>query len=321
MELSDIFTNGSVVNLSTSIWRARTKIVPQDLEIPDSADVRRVLSLGVHRLAPTEAFEPILAAEREARKVLESNSLAFRMIQGARYVPNDRLPGVFAQLKEKREKFDGAVSDFCASYQEIRTAQEASIRAGLTDVLRDPTVPDEVWQAKVDRVWQRIDAAYPSGRELIGKFSMGWSVFLLRSVNPELQKVLGEETAPVKSILQGMVEGLRSEVEEKLGDVMALIMRGGKYTAKTTNSALAVIERVEALNIINDSTLNEQCRRIRELLKKMQGDDISQDTKDRVIEGLSEVKGILSTDMETAIAEAERSLTSFGQRRLIADAA
>jgi ribosomal protein S3AE len=306
LELNDIFRNGSVVSLSASIWRARTKIVPQDLEIPDSAEVRRVLALGSHRLAPMEAFKDIHLAEREARLLLEANSLSFRMIPGARYVPDDRLPQVITDLKGKRDAFDDAVSAFCANYEEMRSSQEACIKAALREVLED--------DAKVEKVWSRIESVYPSARELIGKFSLGWSIYTLQSVNPKLAQAIGEETAPVRSILQGIVEWLRGDVQEKLGAVMELVTRGGKYTAKTTNAAIAVLDRVDALNIIGDSTLKAQTERIRQLLKTM-NDEVSQEQKERFVTGLSDVQKILSEDMETAIKEAEANLTGFGQRK------
>jgi hypothetical protein len=309
MELNDLFRSGSVIQISVSIWPARTKIHPQDLDIPDSAQVREVLALGSHRLAPKAAFEEIRRAEREARLVLESNSLSFRMIQGARYVPDDRLPKVIEDIKAKRDQFDDAVSAFCADYEKMRAEYAPCIRAGLKDVLED--------DAKVEQVWSRIEAVYPSARELLGKFSFAWIPYTLQSVNPKLAQAIGEETAPVRSILQGMVEGLRGDVQEKLGSLLELIAKGGKWTQKSVNSANSVLDRVEQLNIIGDTTLKAQIERIRTLLKTM-NDEVSQEQKERFVTGLSDVQKILSEDMETAIKEAEANLTGFGVRKFAA---
>lgn len=66
MKLSDLFTNGVIVAVHVSEWRARLGISPGDIKVDWSPEVERAMYLGAHRLADAAAFERIHAAAAEA---------------------------------------------------------------------------------------------------------------------------------------------------------------------------------------------------------------------------------------------------------------
>ena len=61
----NLFQKGSVVDLDIGRWYAKASIKAEDLEIQNTEEVHKALSLGSYRLIPKKAFDEIAAELRE----------------------------------------------------------------------------------------------------------------------------------------------------------------------------------------------------------------------------------------------------------------
>src|SRR5437773_2398014 len=125
MRLSDLFTDGVIVAVHVSEWRARLGMKPGDIKVDWSADIERAMYLGAHRLSTAEAFEAIHKASAAAHRAVDSRSQAFPLIPASRYMQASKLEACAAELAEHKRTFDAAVEAFCQPdvFAAMRSAQ------------------------------------------------------------------------------------------------------------------------------------------------------------------------------------------------------
>lgn len=312
LKLADLFARGAVFALHCGWWRARETLTAADLGIEDTADVRRALSLGTLRLAPPEALAPVLAFYHQACAALDSASLDFRMIPGARYVPEERMDALSESLSNARTAYGIAADALCsdALFATLRESQLDSIRGALTEALSQK----RDYAQLVQRAVERVRANYPSATEARRRFYLRWNVYVLDSVDNALVDSLADTEAEVADVIGGMIAGLREEVREKLASVCALLRDGGKWTERTVNSARATFERVRALNILGDSALNKLLSECELLIRLV--DPTNPNTVASSLSGLERAAEALAGDAAQATREAEAALTSYSRRKI-----
>jgi len=146
------------------------------------------------------------------------------------------------------------------------------------------------------------------------RFSLKWNVYAIQGAKREgASAALQTEAEAVKSIVRDMVTDLRNEVSGKLADVMQLIQKGGKLQPRSVESALAVLDHVDSVNVMGDETLAAQVKALRVALR---GLEEGQRVPDATITNLEGIKQTLAADIEDAVKAAERKLTGVGQRKL-----
>lgn len=305
MSWNDLFISGSLVDIEISRWRARTKIKAADLGIGDSAEVAKALSLGQHRLAPTKAFEALNLIAGQAARTLEHHSLHFAMIKGARYTPHAQLSTMLGKLRAYKKEWIEATNTFMSTYEQTKAEMLPVIEKALRDAARNPEA------AAV--AYDRIVAEYPSSSEVREKFSFKWNVYAVQSPKSKAAgDVIQEESESIKSVVRGMIEQLRGEVGDKLKTLTELIGKGGKVPKQSLESARTLITRIEAMNVMGDSTLTEQTQALGRFINALE--DEAQNPV--VAMGLAEIQKTLETSIEQAVLDAENRLTSVGRRKI-----
>lgn len=307
---NSLFLTGSICDLDTGRWHARTKIRAQDLGILDSDEVAKALALGSHRLAPSAAFEGIQSITNQAKRALEYHSLNFAMIRGARYVPSEQLETLLGKLRAAKVQHTEAVDSFVANYASVKAAMLPVILQALKDACqgKGPEI--------VENAFARVQAEYPSEDKVRNKFFFKWTTYAVQSAKASAAaQAAGEEAENIKGVVKGMVEQLRSDLIEKVSAVMAVAQKGGKIKSNSLESAIACLDRVDGLNVLGDESLSTQTKAIRSVL-------LSIDPKADVPTGmLAQLEG-MRTDLEQGTAEAvrqaEESLMGLGVRRLAA---
>lgn len=300
-----LFANGSIVDLHTSMWRARLGIKPSDLGIDDTTAVQKVLSLGCHRLAPAKAFEDINEPAKAAARAIEHYSMNFGLIRGARYVPDTNLPKLLGALRKYKNEYMEAVNAFMDNYDKMKAEQMPIIRAALRDAAQTPEA--------AENAYRRIMAEYPSSNEVRQKFGLRWNVYAIQGAKSRAALAAAtEESENVKGIVSSMVTELRSEMQDKLKKVLDIATKGGRLSTKTIESAHTMLDRIESLNVLGDQVLAQQIGSLRAAFANM---DKGQVTEDFTM-GLNQVQEALEASVEEAIAQAEQNLTGVGKRKL-----
>jgi hypothetical protein len=299
-----LFLSGSVVSLSISLWRARAKILPSDLGIEDTAEVKAALSLGCHRLAPASAFDEILRISREAQKAIDQLSMNFGLIKGARFIPEKNLAVLLERLHALKAEFYVAAKEFATNYDPMREGQLPVIKAALEAA----TTP-----AIAKAAYDRLVAEYPTAAQVLAKFSFSHSTYSVTSPkSAEAGKFAAEETEEVKSIVADMVKQLRDETSETLKTVMSLATKGGKLNKRTIEAAQETIGRIRGLNILGDHVLNDQLDAMEKALAAVDRAKVG----DGFVQGLNAIQATLETSIADAVAQAEKTLTGVGHRSI-----
>ena len=303
---NDLFLNGDVIKLTRGMWRARIGIRPVDLGIENTDAVNKALNLGVARLAPKEAFEAIDAVADAAKRAVEDGSYAFGFIHGARYIPGQNREKLLAKLDDLKTQFDAAVEAFIGTYEAVKAEQLPIIEKALQDAARTP----EAALAALDR----IRSEYPPADSLRDLFVLRRSVYAITgSKVAGASEAVGDETNEVRDVVRDMVVGLRGEVAEKLGTVLALIQKGGSLKEVSINSALAVLDRVDAVNVLGDDALTAKVASLRSALR---GVTPGKRVTDAEVAGLEAINKDLTGSVEEAMRAAEAKLTGRQGRRL-----
>jgi hypothetical protein len=305
----NLFLTGSVLDLDVSMWAARTKIKPADLGIEDSAEVHKVLSLGNHRLIPAEAFEDIRKSVAAAKRTVDYYSLNFPFVRGARYVPEQRMKDLTERLRAHKEIFDEAVGIFVDEYDTNKANMMPVIEKALQDAAR--TSVAAVF------AYDRVRSEYPDAQEVKAKFGMRWNIYAIRAPkNAATAQAAMDETESVKGIIRSMVGQLREEFIEKVGSIMNAVAKAGKIPAPTIEAAREVIGRVESMNVLGDQELSDQCARFKIVIDKAESNGAY--TVRGASADLTEIKKAIDKSMEDAVADAEKSLTGVGRRKITA---
>lgn len=303
---NDLFMSGSIVDLTTSIWRARIGLKAVDLGIEYSEDVQKALSLGSHRLAPAKAFERIMEPSRAAARAIDYYSLNFGLIRGARYVPDANLPKLLEQLRKYKQDFAAAVDDFVAGYDDMKATMLPIIEKAMIDAAKHPDA--------AARAFERVQAEYPSAEAVRGKFKLAWSIYAVQGAKSKVAaEAAADETDTIKDVVRDMVTQLRGDMQEKLADVLDLINKGGKLQERSIESALAVLDRVDSLNILGDEVLSDQVGALRSALQTV---DRGKRVSDDFVVSLEGIKKTLEASVEEAVAAAEQNLTGLGRRKI-----
>lgn len=301
-----LFENGSIVDLNTSIWAARTAIKLSDLGIQDSEDVQKVLSLGCHRLAPKKSFEKVREAAAAAKRSIENHSINFSMIRGARYVPDKAIPKLLEELKTHGAAFSAARAEFLASYEQIKAEQMPVIQRALQNASPTPEI--------AQNAYLRVCSEYPSIEDVTARFDLTWSVYAIQGAkSKDAMDAIKTETDSVKDVVKDMIAQLRNELRDKLSDLLALTERGGTLKKVSLEAANTLLDRLDSMNILGDKVLADQVKAMRTAIATVNRDEVSQGFKD----GLSGIKKELESSIEQAVAEAEATLTSVGKRKMV----
>jgi hypothetical protein len=303
---SDLFASGSMFQLKTSVWIARTKITAADLGIEATEEVNEALSLGHHRLVPHAEFERMNTILGKARQTIEHYSQQFLFIKGARYVPDRNLETVSGKLKELREEFQAAVDVFLENYSTIKTNTLPIIEKALLDAAKT---------AEAARAaFERVVAEYPSVDELRGKFRLIWNVYSIQGPKQSgVGAALFDESTQVRGAIKEMVTELRAEASEKVQGLLALVKKGGKIAQRSVDSAMTVLDHIDAVNVFGDEVLTANVATLRAALRGINTDERIPDS---IVTSLDDIQRALQTDIDAAVAAAEAKLTGVGRRKL-----
>jgi len=303
---SDLFVNGTLIDYSVHLWRARVQLTAVDLGIKDSEEVKKAISFGCFRLAPSEAFDDINAVVRAWERDIKYHSLAFPLLTGVRYVPDSEVKQLEEKLKQHLFEFKKMVSAFIQKYSTIKNEMLPVIKTALQDAA----------QSEIDaaEAFSRVCEEYPEEDVVSEKFNIEWNFFTISIPSSKQAAVLAKKAAPqIQQVLSSMVTELRNELTARVStliDMTKKIKDGSSrfsgLNPKNIQSTMDILNRVDNLNFFDDTTIRRQVSNLKRILEN--------DNVDQILVGLTEAKEIISKDVEEAVAKAR---VKIGKRKLI----
>lgn len=307
---NDLFQQGTLIDFSEHIWRARAQLKASDLGIVETSEVKTALSFGCQRLAPAEEFEEINSISRLWKNDIEFHSLNFPLLFGVRYVPDAQVAELEGKLSGHRVNFEAAVRKFLSRYEEIK--------AGMLPILEQALLQAAKTPEAAALAFDKVQAAYPSIEVIESKFSLEWNFFTVQLPLSEAAKEVAQDTAPqIKRVLSSMVNQLRTDLTEKITSLLAIgdnIQQSSRetFSSKSISAAMSLLDRVDQLNILKDDTLQEQVEILRNSLAAAKdGRPVG-----AIMTDLSNAKRSLEEDLEGAVQVAQDKLTQFAQRKI-----
>lgn len=306
---NDLFTQGTLIDYSTHIWRARIRLKAEDLGIDATDDVQKAFSFGCHRLAPSTAFEAINSAVNGYVSDIMEHSLNFPLLQGVRYVPDSEVKPLQKKLDLRLREFNIAVEEFLAQYDSMMQEMLPVLEQALKEAAKTP-------EAAFNAL-SRVTREYPSSEKVAAKFGLEWNFFTIAIPSSKEAADTAKSSIPqVQKVITSMVEQLRTELSEKVSGLISLAQKAKDGTSRTKEgfgsmskkSALSVLEKVDRMNILGDSVLKAQTQALRSLLDSSDMNVVMRD--------LGQIKTNLESDITEATKAAEKKLTGLGNRKI-----
>lgn len=302
---NDLFARGSIVDFNAGQWRARATLKIEDLGIEGTDEVKKAFSMGCHRLAPKGAFKEINRLINAAYDDVQNFSMPFRLIRGARYVPQDRLPELLAKLEAYKLAFATEVAAFIAQYEGMKLEMLPVLRTALQSAAKTP----EAAATAIARLAQE----YPDPREVAARFRLEWNVYAIQGPqNAVAASALAAEESQVREAVHEMVERLRLDMAEKLETVMAIAARGGTIPDASIKSARELVARLEGMNILGDRTLADGLKKFRAIIDGA----ATGGTAPTMATDLTALRDEMLNSLAAAKATAEQALVGVGKRRI-----
>lgn len=306
---NDLFTQGTLINFSTHLWRARMRLTAKDLGIDETEDVQKAFSFGCHRLAPTKAFENINTAVNRWLQDIMEHSFSFPLLKGVRYVPDSQVAELKRKLELHHREFKIHVEEFLAQYEDMMHEMLPTIKHALNDACKTPEA--------AEHAFSRVVAEYPSANKIASKFGLEWDFFTISlPISKEAAQSAKSAVPQVQGLISGMIEELRGELADKVQTLLDLAIKAkqgtGRYKydlgSRSKKSAQEVLDKVDRLNIFGDTVLKEQTDILRSLLDNTDIHTISTDLK--------KIQKNLETDISEVAKAAEKKLTGLGNRKI-----
>ena len=318
--LDALTCRGVLASVSVRYWRARKKLSPSDLGLPDDKVNRRLISLGHKRLLPKERLAGLALIESRAHALVEANTFPF--LNGiARYLPNERLAEVDAALADLQRQFENEQREFLRSYGTYRAEALDEWRETAQGLVDDPS-----------RLVAAIEDAFPPPDLMDRHFGFHVSLFQLavpdvpkaELVEAGMQKELAQAReraarearsrieASCEEFIRECTAELRGQTAQLCQDMLATIEGTGSVHQKTLNRLIRFVERFGQLNFVNDTEMEAQLESVRgELLQRTAGEyRESEGDRRQLVRGLEALR-----DRATAMAreDAAALVEGFGR--------
>lgn len=288
MSITNIFTNGVLIDVNVRAWSAEKQLTPQDLGLP-SDKLPKAFKLGKKTLIPPEKISKFKHLDYEVRKLLITRSFAFPF-GGARFVPKKAIVEFDEDFKKISDSYNNEVNSLIYNYDKYRIEMRGQfLNAAKTAYARLSTIPNQMGIRKrnekgkitqevysedefINMFLERIEQCYPDPQKLKDKYSMTYDVYQMSL--PDLSQAsiddVSEENTKIQLLqkgyqskmmreIQGYAEKIITENQQRaqtvIDDITTNIKEGKKFTEATLKKITNMIENYKRLNVTNDVTL------------------------------------------------------------------
>ena len=321
-QLLDVLTReGVLINVSVRYWRATKKLTAEDLGLRSEDVTERLIRLGHKKLLPKERLQPFALIEGRSHAFVEANTFPFLGGLG-HFLPNAKIDGVSARLKELEDEFDQAKADFIAQYETIRA-----------EALREWEGAASKLGNRPDQLVAAIQDAFPVSARIERYFGFTVQVYQIRV--PEdlgLQTTSFAEQREVMEARQRAAEAaasqIQSDVTRFVGDCVTSLrehtaslceemltsIRESKKGVhqKTLNRLSRFIGQFKDLNFADDREMEAHLKRVREEFLSRSAEEYRND-EDATVRLKQALHGLADTARDLAQQDNREIVERFGQ--------
>ena len=303
---NDLFSCGTLIDTDISQHRFQVKILPEDVGMTDvDGSLKKAVDMGHKKLISNEKLQPISSIIYHAKREVDSNSIDFPLVRGAKFIPMGLRDSLIEKLRGYKVAFESAVEVLISDYEANKAEQLPIIRAALEKYTESKPNQAEI----VEQALQRINNRYPTAAEIRSKFGFVWKAFSISApINQETAEALAEESNSVKEVVNNMVSRLRKELMEKIQQVLDVASRNDSIGEKTVDSVNELCEKLTKLNVLQDEGMVSAITALKSIMNS------TEDSFD-VAAQLTSLRGTLEATAEEAKSKAIESLSNLGGGR------
>jgi hypothetical protein len=318
--LEALTRQGVLISVSVRYWRARRKLLPEDLGLPRDRVDGDLISLGHKLLVPRESLRHLALIEGRARAAVEESTFPF--LNGvAHYLPNTRLAAVSDRLEALKREFETVRDRFLAGYTDLREQALARWREAAAGLGGDP-----------ERLVAAVGQAFPPADRIARCFAFEIRLFQIAvpdvpaaelvdlGTRQELIRARREAAAAARTRIEtscrefvsDCVATLRGETAQLCEEMLETMTSGSGVHQKTLNRLKAFIDRFAELNFADDTEMAERLRAVREEFLLRPAAEYREDrpAADRLAAGLAALR---RQAVELAREDASGLVANFGR--------
>lgn len=327
-----LMSQGVIVDLSISRWRATAKLTPEllGLRFADKSGfdfMRKYINLGKQKLLPPETIREISHIENRARNVLSEHS--FDTVWG-RFVPFTAFSDWEESNNRTRDLFMEEARLLGNRYDEIIDAVRTEYKKMANDVwLR--LYPDnkcEPTQSFISDFVDKIIAKIPSREDIVSSFSYEVEYFVIpmpsfiandvakaeeinrriemAEFDNELERTtksrIAEEYARRKGeLIDGFLKSTVMNMREHVSEICTTVLKSIGQTPSDTelksqhiNKIKDMIKRVKLLNFYDDKEIAKLTTELDTEINKIKGES----KNDLIIDKLREIVEVTKKEFE-----------------------
>jgi len=325
-----LMSQGVIVKLSVSRWRAKMKLTPQMLGLKfvdeDSSDfMRRYVRLGEQKLLPPEIIGEIEGVERRARSILESFS--FETVWG-RFIPFTAFESWERENKIIHDDFVEQAVVLGRKYNEIIGAVKKDYRNMARDVWSRLYSESQggATESFIENFVSNIIERIPSQEEVVASFKYNTTYFIIpmpsfieeqvaraqeirreeqmKEFDGELERdtkrriqdeYVQKKQELIDGFLESTVSNMRNYVSELCNKVLISLSQKSKsndITSSTINKLKGMIRKIKLLNFYNDDQITNLLKDLEGELDKFKGER----DKNIIVEKLREIVDVGVTE-------------------------
>jgi len=318
-----LMSQGVIIRLSVSRWRAKMKLTPQMLGLKfideeSSEFMKGYVKLGDQKLLPPTVLREIENLERRARITLVAYS--FNTVWG-RFVPFTAFEDWERENKIIHDDFIAQALALDNQYDEIINAVKSDYKNMARDVWSRlyPNSKDNPTQSYIENFVSAIVEKVPAREEIVASFKYNSTYFIIpmpsfieedmaraqdirrasqmKEFDSELERdtkrriqeeYVHKKQELIDGFLESTVSSMRTHVSELCNGVLKSLVQQSKsndITSRHTNKLKSMIKKIKLLNFYNDDEISGLLNGLEIELDKFKGER----NKDVIVGKLREI--------------------------------
>jgi hypothetical protein len=227
-KISNLWRKGVLVQIQGGVWSMETRLTADDLNMGVN-QIPGFATLGKKRLLDPKYKNQFLNIVGKARAAAERLGFGF-VLTGSYFVPFGNFDRLKEVIDKQQNTFDSMVDRFINGYTERRAE----------------------FLEKYAEHWEKLDPYYPSPEYVRSKFSMK-AIYYVASMSGSLSGADGADDMYLQWAMDSM-NGLRLEARD-VADTIRKATDDGKLDGRTMRRVQTLIDRLENMDMLEDTTL------------------------------------------------------------------
>ena len=310
LKWSDLFSFGNLITITISMCYFKVVKLLSDFDIESDSENRKSGTNGHWYVIPEEYRIKLQNFGYRFRRLVDSYSVSFPLVEGGRFIPDKSVPDLMTELEQLKTDFYAEIDNICIDYDYLVEQQIPAIESEIKKIVGNQ-------YHDCSEAINRIKSCIPTKNELRSKFNVRHNLFAFQApINQDVAETLEKEGDSVKSAIGELIENAKKPLIDKVNTLLELVKKNNKksFNTKSINAGIRDCEKFMRQNVFNDPFISKSINQLRYLLEQVKADIENGETEEFQL-GLTELKQSLE---QKPVKDIQNSVVSnIGKRKLI----